>query len=58
MAKVAFIAVAASAHTLEFVAGLNFAFVVRMGAIVRQSTFSMDEFLAYSVGGELIMVRS
>jgi hypothetical protein len=56
VAEVALVAVPAGAHAFELVAGLDFALVVGVGAVVGESTLAVDELLAYSVGGEFVVV--
>ena len=54
--EIALVSVTARAHTLEFVAGLDFAFIVGVGAVVGETALAMDKFLADSVGGELVVI--
>ncbi len=56
MAEVALVSVPTLTQTLEFVARLDFAFVMRVRTVVRKSALPVDEFLADSVGGELVVV--
>lgn len=56
VAEVALVAVPALAHAFEFVAGLYFALVVGVGAVVRESALAVDELFADAVGGEFVVV--
>lgn len=54
--EVALVSVAAGAHAFEFVAGLDLALVVGVGAIVGEAALAVDELLADTVGGEFVVV--
>lgn len=56
VAEIALVAIATLPHRLELVARLNLTLIVWMHAVVRQSALAMDEPLADSVSGELIVV--
>ena len=51
MTEIALVPVSTAAHRLELVAGLDLALVVRIGTVVGQLTFPVDEFFTDSVGG-------
>lgn len=54
--EIALVSVPALPHAFELVAGFDFAFVVGVGAIIGESALAVDELLAYSVGGEFVVV--
>jgi hypothetical protein len=54
--EIALVSVAAGAHAFEFVAGLDLALVVRVGAVVGEAALAMDELLADAVSGEFVVV--
>ena len=56
MAKVALVPVPTTPHRLVLVAGLYLALVVGIGAVVAESALPVDEFLAYSIRGQLVVV--
>ena len=56
MTEVAFISIPAGPIGLKFITRLDFALVVRVGTVVGEPAFSMDELLADSVGGEFVVV--
>jgi hypothetical protein len=57
VAEIALVSVPALAHALELIAWLDFAFVVGVGAIIGEPALAVDELLAYSVGGQFVVVR-
>lgn len=54
--EVALISISALTHTLKFVARLDFTLIMRMGAIVREPAFAMDELFANTVGSKFVVV--
>lgn len=54
--KIALISITTRSHALEFVTGLDFTFIVGVGAVVRETTLPVDKFLADSIGGELVVI--
>lgn len=56
MTEVTLVSITALAHTFKFVTGLDLAFVVRVRTVVGEATFAMDELLADSIGGKLIVI--
>lgn len=56
MTEIAFISIATLTHTLKFVTRFDFAFIMRMGTVVRKPTFTMDELFADTIRGQLIVI--
>lgn len=56
MAEVTLVPVAALPHTLKLVAGLDLAFIVRVWAVIGEAALAVDELLADSIGGELVVI--
>lgn len=54
--EVALVSISTGSHALEFVARLDFAFVVRVWAVVRQPALAMNEFLTDSICGKFVVV--
>ena len=56
MAEIALVTVAAGTQGLEFITGFDLALVMGVGTVVTESTFSVDELFADSIGGEFVVV--
>ena len=56
MAKVALVSIPTLTQTLKLVTRFDFAFVVRMRAVVGEPALAVDKFLADSVGREFVVV--
>lgn len=56
VAEVALVPVTALPQTLELVARLYLALVVRVRTVVRQPALAVDKLLAHSVGGQFVVV--
>jgi hypothetical protein len=56
MTEVALVTISTLAHTLELVAGFDFALVVRVGTVVREPTLTMYELLANSICSKFVVI--
>lgn len=56
MAEVTLVPVAALSHTLKLIAGLDLALIVRVRAVIGKAALAVDELLANSIGGELVVI--
>ena len=56
MAKVALVSIPTLTQTLKLVTRFDFAFVMRMRAVVGEPALAVDKLLADSVGGEFVVV--
>jgi len=54
--EITLVSVTALTQTLELVTWFDFAFVVRVRAVIRESALAVDELFTDSVGGEFVMI--